>query len=62
MKYIVFEVQGMKIVCENGIKIQTFIATHQHVEAVYRKFADLQLYCGVLLRQDERIITGYINQ
>ena len=43
MKYIVVEVQGMKIVSENGIKIQIFIATHQHAEAVYRQFADLQL-------------------
>ena len=43
MKYIVFEVQGMKIVCENGIKIQIFISTHQHAEVVYRQFANLQL-------------------
>ena len=43
MKYIVVEVQGMKIVSENGIKIQIFIATHQHAEVVYQQFADLQL-------------------
>ena len=43
MKYIVFEVQEMKILCKNGIKIQIFIATHQHAEAVYRQFVDLQL-------------------
>ena len=43
MKCLVVEVQGMKIACENGIKIQIFIATHQHAEAVYRQFADLQL-------------------
>ena len=43
MKYIVVEVQGMKIVSENGIKIQIFIATHQNVEEVYRQFVDLQL-------------------
>ena len=42
-KSTVAEVEWMKKLCEEAREIQIFIINHQHVQAMYKEFARLQL-------------------